>query len=1300
MTYSLCKSSGLSICVLQECVVADKEGCEEVSDNSQSGELNHESTAEATREQLAPETTAIKEECTESPRLNNETSGPHGQSQLTDSPALSQTEEVEASVAPPEEGVCDIQEVAGQCSYESQRDSLSQVGYVPGSYLLESNDLQQTSSYSLTTQYPASYPSDQQNIPLPDTNPSNAQQPGSYLLDLNNAHLLYSTEQQNGQFPGHYPTEQQNGQFPGSYPTEPHNVQLSGNYSSEQHNGELMGNYPSEQQNGHLPGSYPLNQHNGQLPVSYPTEQRNGQLPGSYPTEQQNGQLPGSYPTEQQNGQLPGSYPTEQQNRQLPGSYPTEQQNEQLPGSYPTEQQNGQLPGSYPNEQQNGQFPGSYPTEQQNEQLPGSYPTEQQNGQLLGSYPTEQQNGQLPGSYPNEQQNGQFPGSYPTEQQNEQLPGSYPTEQQNEQLPGSYPTEQQNEQLPGSYPTKQQNEQLPGSYPTEQQNEQLPGSYPTEQQNGQLPGSYPTEQQNGQSPGSYPTEQQNGQSPGSYHTEQQSRQLPGSYPMEQQNGQLPGSYPTEQQNGQLPGSYPTEQQNSQLPGSYPTERQNSQLPGSYPTERQNSQLPGSYPTEQQNSQLPGSYPTEQQNGHFPGSYPTEQQNGQLPGIYPSEQQNGQLPESYPTEHQNGHLARSYPSEQQNGQLPASYPAQQGSRPSEQSGQLPSQTNNSSAPGSYPTEVVSCPADCEHSLLPCNYPTDSQLTGTFPVDLRFPQNTQYLSQPPQQAMVYPNPPTHYGTLGEQSTEQSQHAQQDMTSQTGAITGQAGAVHVVSQAGAGAVTAMPLPGQAGATQVFGMLPGGYLSSGVSATPPPPAEPLDVNVLEAGVMPPHSVPSTDSLVMTDLGVMVRSCLATPRTPSTPLSTATGGYPAITPGYILPYDPSYQIMAPGMFDAGSRCESRGVQSVPLQLPCTSVPCTPVPCTPVLPAPVHSAFSDTKLPVPATPEVDVLPSPMVYPTVYVSPAGLLTVLLQHDVAVEMTIDRTVRVVNHRHKSVAATSSRGNSSCIYHAGAKLYQHGTTVEAEVFYDRRARMTSDSFLFASGSSCFELVPAGLKVAEPEFTDLTKDTSVTLLFSASGYGPHLVEEYERIAQRSKYRYHGDGSISIHTNGVKIYQSATGDVTVTTGRKRIRVSPTFGSLYIDTNFVEMAVEMNWNIKVRRGPHRLHASFVGFVLSDGHKECGFDAYRQVFCQPVLAKMHTIFWNGMSNCNMQQPPWNDRQRPRHVPPGPHGHMHGPPPPPPPPPHYRHHSPSRPPPRAPRRRPFGARTSHRVKRETY
>ena len=56
---------------------------------------------------------------------------------------------------------------------------------------------------------------------------------------------------------------------------------------------------------------------------------------------------------------------------------------------------------------------------------------------------------------------------------------------------------------------------------------------------------------------------------------------------------------------------------------------------------------------------------------------------------------------------------------------------------------------------------------------------------------------------------------------------------------------------------------------------------------------------------------------------------------------------------------------------------------------------------------------------------------------VYVSPAGLLTVLLKHDVAVEMTLDRTIRVVNHKHKAVAASNSKGTASCIHHGMAKV-----------------------------------------------------------------------------------------------------------------------------------------------------------------------------------------------------------------------------------------------------------------------
>ena len=164
--------------------------------------------------------------------------------------------------------------------------------------------------------------------------------------------------------------------------------------------------------------------------------------------------------------------------------------------------------------------------------------------------------------------------------------------------------------------------------------------------------------------------------------------------------------------------------------------------------------------------------------------------------------------------------------------------------------------------------------------------------------------------------------------------------------------------------------------------------------------------------------------------------------------------------------------------------------------------------------------------------------SPVLYPVVYVSPAGLLTVLMRYDVAVEMTLDRAIRVVNHAHKAVAATNGRGNASCIYHVAAKIYQDRTSTQLELFGGRRAKMTTEVMEFgtvAAGTTpagagmstakvnqaeCYRLTQYGLKAnPTPDFTDLSQDMSVTLLFSSSGYGPHLIAQYEDVAQVRSY-------------------------------------------------------------------------------------------------------------------------------------------------------------------------------------
>ena len=205
------------------------------------------------------------------------------------------------------------------------------------------------------------------------------------------------------------------------------------------------------------------------------------------------------------------------------------------------------------------------------------------------------------------------------------------------------------------------------------------------------------------------------------------------------------------------------------------------------------------------------------------------------------------------------------------------------------------------------------------------------------------------------------------------------------------------------------------------------------------------------------------------------------------------------------------------------------------------------------------------------------------YPLVYVSPAGLLTVLLKHDVAVELTADHTIRVVNHRHKCVAATNKRATASCIYHTAAKIYQDGTHVDAELFWGRKASLTPSVFHYGWDGMSFNVDSQGFITPGDfnTFRDLSKDNSVTLLFSSSAYGPHLVNEYERIAGASKFHYLPGGAVSVYINGVKIKQSARGDVTVTSGPKFIRVSPATGSVTVSSHFVDMAVDKDWNVRV-----------------------------------------------------------------------------------------------------------------------
>lgn len=198
------------------------------------------------------------------------------------------------------------------------------------------------------------------------------------------------------------------------------------------------------------------------------------------------------------------------------------------------------------------------------------------------------------------------------------------------------------------------------------------------------------------------------------------------------------------------------------------------------------------------------------------------------------------------------------------------------------------------------------------------------------------------------------------------------------------------------------------------------------------------------------------------------------------------------------------------------------------------------------------------------------------YPSVYVSPSGLITVLLKYDIAIEMTVDRNLRVVNHRHKTVAATNSRGSTNCVYHIAAKVFQDGTKTEVEVFGERRSRMQTNGILFASGLEVYLLDDTHIIPSQFVFNDMSKDSSVSVLYTPGTlFSNDLLVHCDEVTRNSRYYFHKNGSTTIIINNIKIHQDENGEVQVTSGPRYISTSPVYGSIHLQTHFVEISVQV-----------------------------------------------------------------------------------------------------------------------------
>ncbi|XP_041366669.1 uncharacterized protein LOC121381423 [Gigantopelta aegis] len=238
-------------------------------------------------------------------------------------------------------------------------------------------------------------------------------------------------------------------------------------------------------------------------------------------------------------------------------------------------------------------------------------------------------------------------------------------------------------------------------------------------------------------------------------------------------------------------------------------------------------------------------------------------------------------------------------------------------------------------------------------------------------------------------------------------------------------------------------------------------------------------------------------------------------------------------------------------------------------------------------------------------------PSAFIYPSIYVSHAGLITVLLKDDISVEMLVDRTVRLVSHNRQMAIALSSKGNMSSIFHPILKLLQNGTAMDIDLG-SVQAKITSRDIQFANEMSCFKFDYTQIEPATPNFNDLSKDSSVNLLFSSEGYGQNLVTQCLDLASKAEYENLPKGGVIVRINGVKITRRARGEVSVETGPKNIRLVPNTGICHVQTQILDVSINQDHSVSIRRDVNSLIAANGRVVLSNGCIEAGFDEHSRL----------------------------------------------------------------------------------------
>ncbi|RZF39829.1 hypothetical protein LSTR_LSTR000477 [Laodelphax striatellus] len=243
-------------------------------------------------------------------------------------------------------------------------------------------------------------------------------------------------------------------------------------------------------------------------------------------------------------------------------------------------------------------------------------------------------------------------------------------------------------------------------------------------------------------------------------------------------------------------------------------------------------------------------------------------------------------------------------------------------------------------------------------------------------------------------------------------------------------------------------------------------------------------------------------------------------------------------------------------------------------------------------------------------------------PAAVATPHGTMSLRLHSRIRVDMTLDRSVRVINFKNNIVIALSGNGSSSALLHPNGRIHQYGSRVEILAHdvngNNKLAKMWYKGVSFSSAQCAliYLVDSAGTRTTTDHFSELNCDFSLPIFYNDCRYGPMHVQEAVETLKAAQYWSTDDGVENWIINNIRISQTTDGLVRIArnSNKYQIRTSPSNGTASLTTPFLHCTASMGdtSHLFVRRGERRMHYDGNIFIVRNAGHSAGFDEKNQL----------------------------------------------------------------------------------------